>query len=292
MTRCVTIDQSILEKTKMDKALPRLVRRGDEQGKKFAQEILDNAANITKQKTTGEKSTTNGASTKSSSNGPRSSEANETKTARSEVKKTSTLSNKSSSTTILKSANNSDVRQTTAKADAKPTSKVLGTESSSKPKANVITTKPSAFFSSLKSASKKPGTSSKLEDGKPRLVEYSKERSCNVVSDLLVALAMRSRLKWSLNRQNLRSHSLQLWRICTRKKTQHRSKLRRLESQKHQKRNASDCARKNDASSVSLSNPMIYWSKFENLYMILKKSLAMKTAKSVMLVIVVERVRC
>ena len=177
MTRCVTIDQSILEKTKMDKALPRLVRRGDDQGKKFAQEILDNAASITKQKATGEKSTTNGVSTKSSSNGPRVAEANETKATRPEVKKTSTLSNKSSSTTTSKSANSSDARQSTAKADAKFTSKALGTESSNKPKANVITTKPSAFFSSLKSASKKPGTSSKLEDGKPRSVENSKEKS-------------------------------------------------------------------------------------------------------------------
>ena len=168
MTRCVTIDQSILEKTKMDKALPRLVRRGDDQGKKFAQEILDNAASITKQKATGGKATSNGVSTKPSINGPRISDANEAKAARPEVKKPSTTSNKISSTTTSKSANSSDARQATAKADAKSTAKVLGTESSNKPKANVITTKPSAFFSSLKSASKKPGTSSKLEDGKPR----------------------------------------------------------------------------------------------------------------------------
>ena len=166
MTRCVTIDQSILEKTKMDKALPRLVRRGDDQGKKFAQQILDNAANITKQKTAGEKSTSNGVLTKPSSNGPRVSDASEAKTARPEVKKSSSLS-KSSSSTTSKSANSSDARQATAKADAKSAAK-MGTDSSNKPKANVITTKPSAFFSSLKSASKKPGTSSKLEDGKPR----------------------------------------------------------------------------------------------------------------------------
>ena len=168
MTRCVTIDQSILEKTKMDKALPRLVRRGDDQGKKFAQQILDNAASITKQKTAGEKSTSNGVLTKPSGNGPRVSDASEAKTARPEVKKSSSLSNKSSSSTTSKSANSSDARQATAKADAKSTAKVLGTDSSNKPKANVITTKPSAFFSSLKSASKKPGTSSKLEDGKSR----------------------------------------------------------------------------------------------------------------------------
>ena len=168
MTRCVTIDQSILEKTKMDKALPRLVRRGDDQGKKFAQQILDHAASITKHKAAGEKSTSNGMLTKPSGNSPRVSDPNEAKTARSEVKKASALSNKGSSTTTSKSANSSDARQATAKADAKSTAKVLGTDSSNKPKANVITTKPSAFFSSLKSASKKPRTSSKIEDGKPR----------------------------------------------------------------------------------------------------------------------------
>ena len=168
MTRCVTIDQSILEKTKMDKALPRLVRRGDDQGKKFAQEILDNAASITKQKATGGKTTSNGVSTKPSINGPRISDANEAKTARPEVKKPSTTSNKSSNTTT----SNRQIALMLARQQPRPMQnphlKYWELNHANKPKANVITTKPSAFFSSLKSASKKPGTSSKLEDGKPR----------------------------------------------------------------------------------------------------------------------------
>ena len=172
MTRCVTIDQSILEKTKMDKALPRLVKRGDDQGKRFAQEILDNAATMTKQKVIGDKPTlsqqSNGVMPKSTSSSSRTSEIIETKTARPEVRKPFTSSSKSSSTTIAKSANSSDGRQASTKADAKLISKTVGTDSPSKVKTNLIATKPSGFFSSLKSASKKPGTSSKLEDSKTR----------------------------------------------------------------------------------------------------------------------------
>ncbi|KAL8686751.1 MAG: hypothetical protein Q9218_006892 [Villophora microphyllina] len=49
MARCVTIDQAMLERTKIDKVLPRIVKRGDEQGKAFAQKVLDNAAAVSKQ---------------------------------------------------------------------------------------------------------------------------------------------------------------------------------------------------------------------------------------------------
>ena len=167
MTRCTTIDQSILELTKVEKVLPRLVKRGDDQGKRFAQKVLDNAAEISKQKTAEENSAqsqqTNGANAKPLGDGARNPNSSETKNARpTDAKK----SDKGVATTT-KTASGSDARQLSAKIDAKTGAKIPSVDASgTKAKANTATSKPSGFFSSLQSASKKPGTSSKLKDGK------------------------------------------------------------------------------------------------------------------------------
>lgn len=50
MTRCTTVDQEILEKTKVDRVLQRLSKRGDQEGKLAARKILENAATVTRQK--------------------------------------------------------------------------------------------------------------------------------------------------------------------------------------------------------------------------------------------------
>lgn len=171
MTRCITIDQSVLEKTKMDKVLPRLVKRGDDMGKNFAQKILDNASEVTKQKATdgrfaqGQQS--NGTSAKSSNEKARPPDSNESKSIKaSDAKRTSSATGNKGATTSKPSSNSDDL-QPSGKGEAS-----VGTKSSSadgsntKVKANHIIAKPSGFFSSLKSASKKPGTSSQLKDGK------------------------------------------------------------------------------------------------------------------------------
>lgn len=171
MTRCATIDQSILELTKVEKVLPRLVKRGDDQGRKFAQKVLDNAADVSKQKTTDEKSMqsheANGGNAKLLGDGARSSNSNETKNTR-------PIDNKKSDKGITtKTVSGSDARQAATKMEPKAGSKMPSADASStKVKVNTVTAKPSGFFSSLQSASKKPGTSSKLRDGKPRYVCY------------------------------------------------------------------------------------------------------------------------
>ena len=167
MTRCTTIDQSILELTKVEKVLPRLVKRGDDQGKRFAQKVLDNAADVSKQKTADEKSAQsqeiNGANTKSLSDGARNANSDETKNARPIDTK------KGDKGVVTKTALGSDARQPTTKVDAKTGTRMPSADaSSSKIKANTVAAKPSGFFSSLQSASKKPGTSSKLKDIKSR----------------------------------------------------------------------------------------------------------------------------
>ena len=166
MTRCTTIDQSVLELTKVEKVLPRLVKRGDDQGKKFAQKVLDNAANVSKQKVAEEKSAqgqdANAANAKTLGDGARNSNFNETK-------QRPTDSKKGDKAVAAKTASGSEPRLTPSKVDAKVGAKAPSADTSStKAKVNNVTGKPSGFFSSLQSASKKPGTSSKLKDGKSR----------------------------------------------------------------------------------------------------------------------------
>lgn len=166
MTRCTTIDQSVLELTKVEKVLPRLVKRGDDQGKKFAQKVLDNAANVSKLKIAEDKSTqgqeTNAGSAKLLGDGARHSISNDAKQRSMDPKK-------GDKGVTNKTASGSEARLPLTKIDAKAGTKPSSADASSaKAKVNNATAKPSGFFSSLQSASKKPGTSSKLKDGKSR----------------------------------------------------------------------------------------------------------------------------
>ena len=164
MTRCTTVDQSALEVTKVQKVLPRLVKRGDDQVKKFAQRILDNATEVSKQKTADEKAGQGqDMNAKLLGDGARSSKSNETQTPRSiDVKK-------GDKGVASKMASGSEARQTSAKLDVKAGTRTPSADAASaKAKASSGTAKSSGFFSSLQSASKKPGTSSKMKDGKPR----------------------------------------------------------------------------------------------------------------------------
>ena len=164
MTRFTTVDQSALEVTKVQKVLPRLVKRGDDQVKKFAQKVLDNATEVSKQKTADEKAGQgHDTNAKLLSDGARISKSNETQTPRSmDVKK-------GDKGVANKTASGSEARQTSAKLDVKAGIRTSSADAASaKAKASTSTAKPSGFFSSLQSASKKPGTSSKTKEGKPR----------------------------------------------------------------------------------------------------------------------------
>jgi len=162
LTRCVTIDQSILEKTKLDKVLPRIIKRGDDQGKAFAQKILDKAAIVSKQKTTakaGEGQQPNGVALK-----PPSDHKNIKREQSDDSRRISGVSSKGSS--LIAAAKSAPPL---AKVDAKVSAKTVAADpAAARTKANNSVTKPTAFFAALKSASKKPGTSAKGEDGKIR----------------------------------------------------------------------------------------------------------------------------
>lgn len=150
----------MLEKTKFDKMLPRILKRGNDQGKDLAQKVLDNAANVTKQKITAK------PAEGQRSNGVMSKAPTEQKDAKREQsddsKKASVLSSKGLSTGLSAKSVISP-----AKIDSKSSAKTTSADAATaKTKANISVTKPTGFFAALKSASKKPGTSAKSEESK------------------------------------------------------------------------------------------------------------------------------
>ncbi|KAL9601023.1 MAG: hypothetical protein Q9179_003011 [Wetmoreana sp. 5 TL-2023] len=171
MSRFVTIDQAILEKTKMDKVLPRIVKRGDEQGKAFAQKVLDNAAAVSKQKSldskTSQSSDLKDTTAKKAVNGSKAS------TETSAGGKRPQVSGEAGSQSLKKAAssNSSNSAAANAKGGIATSKKPSVTDpkaadkgaaianTAAKVKTNVVTPKTTSFFSSLQSASKKPGTS-------------------------------------------------------------------------------------------------------------------------------------
>ncbi|KAL8999544.1 MAG: hypothetical protein Q9169_001632 [Polycauliona sp. 2 TL-2023] len=157
MSHCVTIDQAMLERTKMDKVLPKIVKRGNDKGKAFAQAVLDNAATVSKQKSLDSKAP------KISSNGVIVGTSTDIKkpsiggAVGPQVPKNVTASSNSVST----AAKGSNLA---TKKPSATDSKALNKGSAAaaavpKVKTNVVAPKATSFFSTLQSASKKPGTS-------------------------------------------------------------------------------------------------------------------------------------
>ena len=157
MARCTNVDTSLLEKTKLDKLLQRLQKRGDEEGKKLALKILDNAKAADVKPTVA----SHGSSSisKSSQESAKSLNIDVTKKDRQgEAKKPPSEANaKGVNGTVTSKAK-------TSSGDARFTSKSGSDSTDSKAKVINVPSKPSTFFSSLKSASKKPGTSTKSDD--------------------------------------------------------------------------------------------------------------------------------
>lgn len=164
--------------SKLDKILPRILKKGDEEGKELAQKILQNAAIISKQKDADEKPSHVQArkdkdSKHNTSVKPLVDNARVTNSvpgikkmrgidipSGQPVKKTTDTGHALSGAAAAKSAGPSAKRPQVVKSELKAVSKSMPTITTlNQKKANHISAKPSGFFSSLQSASKKPGTS-------------------------------------------------------------------------------------------------------------------------------------
>lgn len=180
----------MLGSSKLDKILPRILKKGDEQGKELAQKIFQNAAINSKQKYADgkpshsqagkEKDGKHNASTKSSIDNARvANTVSGIKKSRGvdipfgqPVKKATDAGHALLGASSAKSAG-PFAKRLQAKPELKAVSKFAPTTTTiNQKKANHISAKPSGFFSSLQSASKKPGTSNaallsaKSKDGK------------------------------------------------------------------------------------------------------------------------------
>ena len=173
MARCVTLDQVVLEKTKFDKVLPRLIKRGDSRVKDLAQKILDNAAALAKKKTElsqdardsslKEKGPSKPLPTSRPppepvlvARRPKESEKSSLVQQRKATPAASTSGSRASGS--VKGAGMFSKRPSLSTTDSKAAVSAP-TPNVAKPKTNHVAAKPSGFFSSLQSASKKPGTS-------------------------------------------------------------------------------------------------------------------------------------
>lgn len=179
--------------SKLDKILPRILKKGDEEGKELAQKIFQNAAINSKQKYTDgkpshvqagkDKDGKHNASIKPSIDiarvtnsvpGIKKSRGTDIPSAQ-PVKKATDTGQALSGAGSAKAAGPFAKRPQVVKSELKAVSRSVPTTTTlNQKKANHISAKPSGFFSSLQSASKKPGTSNaallsaKSKDGKDK----------------------------------------------------------------------------------------------------------------------------
>ncbi|KAL8862723.1 MAG: hypothetical protein Q9178_001221 [Gyalolechia marmorata] len=146
----------------MDKVLPKIVKRGSDQGKVYAQAVLDNAAAVSKQKSLDSKASKPSGIQTSAETGSESKRPSSGGVAGSQAqRKPPTANATASSNSVLAGAKGGNL---TVKKPAGTESKALSkgavhTATAPKVKTNVVAPKATSFFSSLQSASKKPGTS-------------------------------------------------------------------------------------------------------------------------------------
>lgn len=188
LSHCVTIDQAMLERTKMDKVLPKIVKRGNDQGKIFAQAVLDNAAAVSRQKSLDSKASKPADNKLSSGQSPDNKKPSPGGTVGSQAPKNTTAS--SNGVSAGTKGGNLTARKQSG-TDAKTSSKgPVPATIVPKVKTNVVAPKATSFFSSLNSASKKPGTSNaalkaaKLKDTKDGYVIKSSSLNIRVYSTL------------------------------------------------------------------------------------------------------------
>ena len=172
MTRCITLDQAVLEKTKVDKVLARITKKGSDRAKALAQKVLDNAAANNTQKSNDSKpALSQGVKEKAGVKvqlpnsravdavvGMKRQREHESTAVQPTKKINASMATASSVAASTKNLGSISKRMQSSKTDVKAATGNTSTPAP-KPKANHIVAKPSGFFSSLQSASKKPGTS-------------------------------------------------------------------------------------------------------------------------------------
>ena len=173
LSSCATLNQRLLEQTKLDRMLPRFVRKGNEQIKQLAQQVIDNAIKLSKQDAEDKKDVPIKGETKTASSKPtttqeaagvkrsRSSDTPSSQPAKRPAQPVPPRAGPSSAGVKPGLSNNTKTAAsktaTSARAEPKPAANASASDSPTKPKSAVQ--KAPSLLSSLKPASKKPGTS-------------------------------------------------------------------------------------------------------------------------------------
>ncbi len=169
----ITIDEDLLEKSKLDKLLARLTKKGNERIKQLSQAILANAAATTKRKADAakaakedvprkqeiKKETPSGNRIPVPAAGIKRPRDGESTTQ--PLKKTATNQGTTTATgsTGLNKSTGMFTKRPTAGGDSKSSQTASTAPTTAKPRTHQVVARPTSFFSSLQSASKKPGTS-------------------------------------------------------------------------------------------------------------------------------------
>lgn len=158
LSQFTTVDEDILQKTNLSKLLPRIMKKGGKPVQELCQKILDNAAATTKRKSEASKDAasrkegTPGSSSAESTSGvkrPREGEVNGAPATKKTVQSSTAKPASSTAKSVASSGKRPD-----GTTDGKSSTAPAG-----RPKTSIVAPKPTVLFSSLTSASKKPGTS-------------------------------------------------------------------------------------------------------------------------------------
>lgn len=154
MAKSPSLNSFHLEQTKLDKLLQRLLKRGDDRGKALVQKILEAAKPAEKAVTTSQQP--NGEARKPATHPSKAASAIDSA-------KEIQAARKPSIEKTISSIKPSKAQGVSSEPRAAPKIK---SESNIEAKTKVVNVaaKPSGFFSNLKSASKRPGTSTKVDD--------------------------------------------------------------------------------------------------------------------------------
>ncbi|KAL4895324.1 hypothetical protein BDV59DRAFT_153471 [Aspergillus ambiguus] len=160
LSRFVTMDEDVLNKTNVAKLLPRFVKKGGPIVRELSQKILDNAAASTKRKQDAAKASSkeNSPSKSATANVP---DATGTKRPREgEIN-----GQPATKRMVVPSGAKNALKPSTPSANGpskraqEPGQENRTNPTASRPKANIVAPKPTNLFGSLSSASKRPGTS-------------------------------------------------------------------------------------------------------------------------------------
>ncbi|KAJ6014747.1 hypothetical protein N7540_009338 [Penicillium herquei] len=160
LSRFVTVDEEILQKTNLAKLLPRLIKKGGPVIKEAGQKILENAVASTKRKQDASKAAKEDSPVvKSSGDSPSAEIAGSKRPREGEsnshpvTKRMVVTSNPKENSKLAMAGNGMTKRVVEGSQNSKPTATVAP-----RPKPNIVPPKPSSLFGALSSASKRPGT--------------------------------------------------------------------------------------------------------------------------------------